>query len=84
MADERKAFLKALKKNEDDVTTRLVYADWLDEHGDADRAEFIRLQCAAARGELFARSIVATRRQAVLARDHRDEWLGPLARCVRI
>jgi uncharacterized protein (TIGR02996 family) len=26
-----------------DDAPRLVYADWLDEHGDADRAEFIRL-----------------------------------------
>ena len=26
-------------------TTRLVFADWLEEQGDVDRAEFIRLQC---------------------------------------
>ena len=28
----------------EDDTLRLAYADWLDEHGDPDRAEFIRLQ----------------------------------------
>jgi uncharacterized protein (TIGR02996 family) len=28
---------------------RLVMADWLDEHGDPDRAEFIRLECDIAR-----------------------------------
>jgi uncharacterized protein (TIGR02996 family) len=38
-ATERKAFLKALKKNEDDTTTRLVYADWLDEHGEHEEAD---------------------------------------------
>ena len=41
---ERNAFLKALEENEDDTLTRLVYADWLDEHGQAERAEFIRTQ----------------------------------------
>lgn len=35
---ERKAFLKALKKNEDDTTTRLVFADWLDDHGEHEEA----------------------------------------------
>lgn len=29
-------------------TTRLVLADWLEEQGDVDRAEFIRLQCLGA------------------------------------
>lgn len=36
--DERSAFLNALAANEDDETTRLVYADWLDEHGEHDEA----------------------------------------------
>ena len=36
---EREAFLKALKKNEDDVTTRMVYADWLDERGEHEEAD---------------------------------------------
>jgi uncharacterized protein (TIGR02996 family) len=37
--DERNAFLKLLAKNEDDTTTRLVYADWLDEHGEHEEAD---------------------------------------------
>jgi uncharacterized protein (TIGR02996 family) len=28
---------------------RLIYADWLDERGDAPRAEFVRVQVEAAR-----------------------------------
>jgi hypothetical protein len=28
---------------------RLVYADWLDDNGEHERAEFIRLQCALPR-----------------------------------
>src|SRR5262245_14756362 len=33
----------------DDDAPRLAYADWLDDHGDPDRAQFIRLQCRLAR-----------------------------------
>jgi uncharacterized protein (TIGR02996 family) len=31
-----------------DDLPRLVYADWLDEHGESERAEFIRVQCELA------------------------------------
>jgi uncharacterized protein (TIGR02996 family) len=37
--NERKAFLKALEKNEDDTSTRLVYADWLDDQGEHEEAD---------------------------------------------
>src|SRR5262249_34738940 len=46
------AFLAAIRENAEDDATRLVYADWLDEHGqpgNAERAELIRVQCALAR-----------------------------------
>src|SRR5690242_14983601 len=36
---ERDRFLKALAENEDDTTTRLVYADWLDEQGEHEEAD---------------------------------------------
>jgi uncharacterized protein (TIGR02996 family) len=38
------AFLADICANPDDDTPRLVYADWLEDHGDADRAEFVRAQ----------------------------------------
>jgi uncharacterized protein (TIGR02996 family) len=41
-----KAFLQSIVETPDDDTPRLIYADWLDDQGDADRAEFIRLQCS--------------------------------------
>jgi uncharacterized protein (TIGR02996 family) len=41
--DERAALLRAVCDAPDD-TPRLVFADWLDEHGEPERAEFIRLQ----------------------------------------
>ena len=36
--------LRDIIENARDDTPRLVYADWLDEHGDAERAQFIRVQ----------------------------------------
>ena len=38
------AFLAAIIAQPDDDTVRLVFADWLQEHGQPERAEFIRLQ----------------------------------------
>lgn len=42
-------FLRAICQAPDDDAPRLVFADWLDENGDPDRAEFIRLQVQLAR-----------------------------------
>jgi uncharacterized protein (TIGR02996 family) len=38
------AFLAAILESPEDDGLRLIYADWLDEHGQPERAEFIRLQ----------------------------------------
>ena len=43
-------FLRAICADPEDDTARLVYADWLDENGDPDRAEFIRVQIEQVRG----------------------------------
>ncbi len=49
MTRDEAALLRAVVAAPDDDTPRLVFADWLDEHGQPDRAEFIRLQCELAR-----------------------------------
>jgi uncharacterized protein (TIGR02996 family) len=41
---EEAALLNAIYANHDEDTPRLIYADWLDEHGRHDQAEFIRVQ----------------------------------------
>lgn len=41
-------FLRAIVENPHDDVARLVYADWLDDHGQEERAEFIRVQCELA------------------------------------
>ncbi len=48
-AADRAAFLAAIREHPDDDLPRLVFADWLDEHGEPERAEFIRLQIEFAR-----------------------------------
>jgi uncharacterized protein (TIGR02996 family) len=41
---DRDALLAAIHQAPRDDAPRLIFADWLDEHGDSDQAEFIRLQ----------------------------------------
>ena len=76
-ADER-ALLAAVCADPDADLPRLVYADWLDDAGRPDRAEFIRLACGFAaalgdtartreRGPLLSRA-------AHLGRTHGDRW----------
>jgi uncharacterized protein (TIGR02996 family) len=43
------ALLEAIQREPDDDTLRLVYSDWLEENGDPERAEFIRVQIEAER-----------------------------------
>src|SRR5262245_52917155 len=76
---EREAFLRAICKNPDDDTPRLVFADWLQENGEEERAEFIRVQCEAARlaaGDGRLAGLV--RRAAELQQQFGKKWLGEL------
>lgn len=41
--------LQAIRETPDDDTPRLILSDWLDENGEAERAELIRIQCLLAR-----------------------------------
>ena len=71
-------FLAAVVANPRDDLPRLVYADWLDENGDALRAEFIRLQCQLAQsqrtGILPQECVPLFDRQATLWHDHGERW----------
>ena len=69
------ALLAAIRQAPDDDAPRLVYADWLDEHGQPERAEFIRVQCALARNPTPA----LRRREAELLAEHHDAFAGHLA-----
>ena len=50
METEETHFLRAIRAEPNEDFPRLVYADWLEENGQAERAEFIRIQCAIAAG----------------------------------
>ena len=45
---DQQALLRAIIKNPDEDTPRLMYADWLEEHDEPYRAKFIRAQLKAA------------------------------------
>jgi uncharacterized protein (TIGR02996 family) len=75
---EDAALLRAIIEEPDEDAHRLVYADWLDEHGQPDRAEFIRLHCRLERfydGDPFTAGFAAEH----LKPEQRRAWLGPLA-----
>ncbi|HKB01149.1 MAG TPA: TIGR02996 domain-containing protein [Gemmataceae bacterium] len=42
---DREALLRSVVESPNDDGPRLIYADWLEETGDPERAEFIRIQC---------------------------------------
>lgn len=61
----------------DEDTPRLVYADWLDENGNPERAEFIRLQIELERIPNDATHRVdILRREAELFADFAEDWAG--------
>src|SRR5262245_9849748 len=69
------ALLAAIRASPEDDAPRLVYADWLDEHGQPERAEFIRIQCELARRA----SKALRRREAELLTAHHDAFADHLA-----
>jgi uncharacterized protein (TIGR02996 family) len=73
------AFLQAIREAPSDDAPRLIYADWLEEEGRAERAEFIRLQCRLASLPQVdeSRGILEARLEVLLRRNW-EEWVGPL------
>jgi uncharacterized protein (TIGR02996 family) len=68
------ALLEEARLTPDDDGPRLVLADWLEDHGEAARAEFVRLQCH------HPRQAAAQERCQALLNRHGGCWLGPLWR----
>jgi uncharacterized protein (TIGR02996 family) len=87
MASEE-AFLAAIKDEPDEDAHRLVFADWLDEYGQPERAEFLRLQVEQARIEdefltedrIEPRETELELRTQALARKHGKAWRGTVQR----
>jgi uncharacterized protein (TIGR02996 family) len=78
---ETEGFLKGIAESIYDDTPRLIFADWLEDHGDPDRADFIRVQCELEpmRDQYeIDRAAELHRREDELLREHRAEWLGEM------
>src|SRR5215208_5695078 len=85
MSDED-ALLAAIAAHPEEDTPRLVYADWLDENGQPERAEFVRVQCELARlGEHddSPRKAELRQREKKLWTRHRRAWRADLPAEVR-
>src|SRR5438309_575800 len=73
------AFLASILETPDDDVPRLIYADWLDDQGDTERAEFIRLQIELARlSECGLRAEELEKREEKLLGEHEERWTAPL------
>lgn len=77
---DESTFLRAIADNYEDHTPRMVFADWLEEHDQTPRAEFIRVQCELAKTTVHAstRKTLETRQRALLDA-HRKEWCDTLS-----
>jgi uncharacterized protein (TIGR02996 family) len=65
--------LEDCKRHPEDGTPRLILADWLDDHGQPERAELIRLQCRLA-------DLTDEHRVQELLAQHHAAWLGRFTR----
>ena len=80
------AFLQDILAHPDDDAPRLIFADWLEEQGDAAgvaRAEFIRVQCALAGPLPPERRAELMRREQQILNEWGKEWVRPIRRLVR-
>src|SRR5579862_3434909 len=71
-------FISAIRANPDDDSTRLIYADWLEERGDL-RGRFIRLQIELAQlpSQDSRRAELKDQIKDLLA-EHEESWVGPV------
>jgi uncharacterized protein (TIGR02996 family) len=78
-ADKARGFLDFILAHPDDDAPRLVFADWLEEHGDSARAELIRVQVERARLPSWdARQVGLRLRERELLAQHGDKWKAEL------
>src|SRR5262249_32889270 len=76
---QHEAFLRSIIEAPEDDAPRLVYADWLEDQGDLERAEFIRVQCRLAEmDEDDPLRSGLLRREYELLVERWGEWAGPL------
>lgn len=71
----RKAFLEDILAHPDDDAPRLIFADWLEEEGDAERGEFIRVQVERAHLPIWdPRQVRLRLRESELIKQYGEKW----------
>ncbi len=75
MKVEEQRFLDGILENPTNITLRLIYADWLEEQGDA-RAEFLRVQIQRNESEDKSEKRALERRLRKLRKNIDDDWLA--------
>lgn len=79
--DEEAAFLRAIHAAPHDPALRLVYADWLEERGDA-RAELLRVQCELVRMWSWQdERLDLAERLAELRQNFDPDWIAEVRSC---
>jgi uncharacterized protein (TIGR02996 family) len=79
--DSDSGFLDAILAAPDDPAVRLVYADWLDEHGEPERAEFLRTEASlSVLPENNPRRAGLLKRLRALQLTVGDEWAASIDR----
>jgi uncharacterized protein (TIGR02996 family) len=79
MTSDGDILFRVICENPQEDTPRLAYADWLEENGQAERAEFIRLQCEAWNLTPQYSSIHEARtRASELLKRYGDKWYREL------
>jgi uncharacterized protein (TIGR02996 family) len=71
-------FLRQIRRQPDLPGPRLVYADYLDERGDVDRAEFVRLGCWKSGLKVRVPGHELSERAVELLENHLTDWHLPL------
>jgi uncharacterized protein (TIGR02996 family) len=76
---EEAAFLEVLKANPADDTARLVYADWLDDHNEPAKAEYLRLVATVSQHEQNLATAPEAHRLLELATTLHEDWRTTVA-----
>jgi uncharacterized protein (TIGR02996 family) len=74
---EHPGLLRAIIEDPEDDALRLVYADWLEENGETERADLIRVQDVLARHDPAYAPEEVVEQESFLLLDHRRRFLRP-------
>jgi uncharacterized protein (TIGR02996 family) len=77
--NQEDAFIADVIDHPDDEAPRLIFADWLEDHGQSERAEFIRTQIDSHRLDVYdPRQIELAAREKALLKRFTSKWMPGL------